>query len=194
MKPAGDKWHVASDVKRCTAQNGASGHSPSVTRHSAGFTLIELILVLALLVIITSIAVPSMSRFIRGQALGSEAQRLIALMHAAQSRAVSEGAPMVLWIDEQGGVYGAEAETSGQDGDGKAERLTVDSTLTITVLDGGTGVVTLFKDLPAIRFLPDGAMDENSLKGLRLVDADGFARELTPNKTRTGYEVGDINK
>jgi prepilin-type N-terminal cleavage/methylation domain-containing protein len=56
------------------------------------FTLIELILVLALLVIITSLAAPAMSNFIRGRALDSEARRLLALMHAAQSRAVSEGA------------------------------------------------------------------------------------------------------
>jgi type IV fimbrial biogenesis protein FimT len=63
------------------------------------FTLIELILVLALLVIITSIAVPTMSRFIRGRALDSESERLMALTHVAQSRAVSEGMPVMLWIN-----------------------------------------------------------------------------------------------
>ena len=41
-----------------------------------GFTLVELILVLALLVVITSIAVPSLSNFVRGRALDSEARRL----------------------------------------------------------------------------------------------------------------------
>ena len=63
----------------------------------------ELILVLALLVIITSMAAPAMSNFIRGRALDSEARRLVALMHAGQSRAVSEGLPMVLWVDEKAG-------------------------------------------------------------------------------------------
>ena len=92
----------------------------------SGFTLIELILVLALLVIITSIAAPAMSRFIRGRALDSEARRLSALMHAAQSRAVSEGMTMMLWVDEKAGAYGLEAETSGQNGDTKVEELTVD--------------------------------------------------------------------
>ena len=57
-------------------------------RHTEAFTLIELILVLALLVIITSLVAPAMSNFIRGRALDSEARRLFALMHAAQSRAI----------------------------------------------------------------------------------------------------------
>ncbi len=156
------------------------------------FTLIELILVLALLVIITSIAVPAMSRFIRGRALDSEARRLSALLHAAQSRAVSEGMPMMLWVDEKNGAYGLEAETSGQNGDAKAEDLTVDSTLQIAVLNLGTGAQTTFKNLPAIRFLADGTVDETSPQTLELQDSVGTARWLVETKTRTGYEINDV--
>ena len=158
------------------------------------FTLIELILVLSLLVIITSIAVPAMSKFIRGRALGSESARLMALMHAAQSRAVSEGAPMMLWIDEKGDAYGVAAETSGTSGDPKAEDLTVDPTLQISVLHVGTGAATTFKNLPAIRFLADGTVDEDSPQTLELQDSDGFARWLVETKTRTGYEISDTGK
>lgn len=161
------------------------------------FTLIELILVLALLVIITSIAVPAMGRFIRGRALGSEAQRLMALMHATQSRAVSEGMPMMLWIDEKGGAYGMAAETSGQNGDPKAENLTVDSTLQISVANiatGGTGAQTTFNNLPAIRFLPDGSVDENSPQTLELVDSDGRSLRLVETRNRLGYEISDTGK
>jgi type II secretion system protein H len=155
------------------------------------FTLIELILVLALLVIITSIAVPSMSRFIRGRALDSEAQRMMALMHAAQSRAVSEGAPMMLWLDEKGGAYGVDAETSGENGDPKAEELNVDSTLKLSVPSSGGTAQTTFKNLPAIKYLPDGTVDEDSPQQLQLVDADGFTRWLLRTKMRTGYEISD---
>jgi type II secretion system protein H len=158
------------------------------------FTLIELILVLALLVIITSIAVPAMSRFIRGRALDSEVRRLAALIHAAQSRAVSEGMPMMLWVDEKNGGYGLEAETSGQNGDAKAEDLAVDSTLQIAVLNLGTGAQTTFKNLPAIRFLADGTVDEDSPQTLELQDSDGFARWLVETKTRTGYEISATEK
>ena len=155
------------------------------------FTLIELIFVLALLVIITSIAVPSMSRFIRGRALDSESVRIIALMHAAQSRAVSEGMPMMFWINAPQGQYGVTAETSGPTGDSRAENLTLDGTLTIAVMNTGLGKQTTFKDLPAIRFLADGTVDENSPQTVQLTDADGFGRRLVELPTRTGYEISD---
>ena len=156
-----------------------------------GFTLVELILVLALLVVITSIAVPSLSNFVRGRALDSEARRLAALMHAGQSRAVSEGAVMMLWIDEKTGDYGLEAETSGQNGDAKAEKLTVDSTLQIEVQNLGTDTPVTFKNLPAIKFSADGTVDEDSPQLLKLTDSAGFSRWLSLNSGRTGYEIRD---
>jgi type II secretion system protein H len=159
------------------------------TRHA--FTLIELILVLALLVIITSITVPAMSKFIRGRALGSEAQRLMALMHVGQSRAVSEGLPMMLWVDEKQNAYGLEAETPGKTGDVNAEDLSVDATLQITVLNTGLTVPTTFKNLPAIRFLADGTVDENSPRTLQLTDSAGVSRWLIESRNRMGYEISD---
>ena len=158
------------------------------------FTLVELILVLALLVIATSLAAPAMSRFIRGRALDSEARRMLALIHAGQSRAVSEGAPMDLWVDEKVGSYGLEAETSGKSGDEKAESLTLDSTLQMAVQNPGVGTPVTFKNLPAIRFLADGSVDENSLSGLKLTDSAGFARWFSLNSARTGYEIRDREK
>ena len=155
------------------------------------FTLIELILVLALLVIITSIATPAMARFIRGRALDTEARRMLALLHVAQSRAVSEGAPMMLWLDEPAGAYGLAAETSGQNGDPHAETLTVDSTLALAVLNTGTGAQTQFNHLPAIRFQADGTVDESSPSTLKLTDSDGFVRWLAETQLRTGYEISD---
>ncbi len=157
----------------------------------AGFTLIELILVLALLIIITSIAAPAMARFIRGRALDTEARRLVALMHAAQSRAVSEGMPMMLWVDEKTGAYGFAAETSGANGDPKAEDLTVDGTLAIAVVGSSGGAPVTFNNFPAIRFLADGTVDESSPQSLKLTDSDGFSRVLTETRLRTGYEVAD---
>ncbi len=100
------------------------------------FTLIELLLILAMLVIITSLAAPAVANFIRGRALDSEGRRLFALIHAGQSRAVSEGMPMVLWVNEKQNAYGLQAQTTGKNGDPDAEKLSLDSTLTIAVQNG----------------------------------------------------------
>jgi len=166
-----------------------AAHSPS----SHGFTLIELILILALLVIITSLAAPAMSNFIRGRALDSESRRLFALMHAAQSRAVSEGMPMLVWVDQKSGAYGLQAETPGKGGDTQAETLTVDSTLQIAVLNAGSVAATTFNHLPAIRFLPDGTVDENSPQTLQLTDSTGVSRWLIESSNHMGYEIRDSN-
>lgn len=155
------------------------------------FTLIELVLVLALLVIITSLAAPAMANFTRARALDSEARRMIALMHAAQSRAVSEGMPMVIWVDGKNGLYGLQAETTGQNGDPKAENLSVDSTLQIAVLTSSVNTPTTFNNLPAIRFLPDGTVDENSPRELQLTDSAGVSRWLVESSNHMGYEISD---
>lgn len=163
----------------------------SRSRRAGAFTLIELILVLALLVVITSLAIPPMARFIRGRALDSEAQRFMALAHAAQSRAVSEGMPMLVWIDSSTGAYGLTGETTAKTGDPKAEALQVDGTLHITVASKSAASPVLWKNLPAIRFLPDGTVDTDSAVPVQLTDADGFQRLLVEAGNHTGYEISE---
>ena len=194
MKLFGRESRVESREPATGARGIFCSRPSTVGLRTEAFTLIELILVLALLVIITSLAAPALSGFVRGQALGSEARRLLALMHAGQSRAVSEGMPMVLWVDGKQNAYGLEAETSPQAGDPKAENLTLDSSLQIAVLNTGPSAMTTFHNLPAIRFLADGAIDENSPHMLRLTDARGFALWLIESRTRTGYEIRDTDK
>lgn len=206
LRTQSDQWQVAGlrseasaqqayDTKARHAQSVISCHASRFTRHASGFTLIELILILALLVIITSLAAPAMANFIRGRALDSESRRLFALMHAAQSRAVSEGMPIMLWVDQKNSAYGSSEEMAGKPGsktsDPRAEGLAVDPTLRIAVLNLGTGTPTTFNNLPAIKFLPDGTVDENSPQTVQLADSAGFMRWLLLNKTRTGYEISD---
>ena len=191
LRMKSDEWQAASGKRSGSMRELQSCHVSRVTCHSSAFTLIELVLVLALLVIITSLAAPAMANFIRGRALDSEARRVVALMHAGQSRAVSEGLPMVLWVDEKQGTYGLQAETTGQTGDAKAENLTVDSTLQIAVLTTGLSAPPMFNNLPAIRFLPDGMVDENSPQTLQLTDSASTKRWLIEKPNHSGYEISD---
>jgi type II secretion system protein H len=157
------------------------------------FTLIELVLVMALLIITTALVAPSLAGFFRGRALDSEAQQLLSLMHAGQSRAVSEGMPILLWINANQNVYGLEEETPPAGGDPKAITLQLDDSLRIQVADAGSTPVKM-GNLPAIRFLPGGTIDENSPQSLRLTDAGGNTLWLVESANRMGYEIRDTNK
>jgi type II secretion system protein H len=166
---------------------------PNNRRCHRAFTLIELILVMALVVVAVSLVAPRMAGFMRGRALDSEARQLFALIHAGQSRAVSEGMPMVLWVDGKQGTYGLTTETPGKNGDARAENLTADENVKIAVINAGASATT-FHHLPAVRFLPDGTIDENSPQTLQLTGADGSALWLVESQNRTGYEIRDTGK
>ncbi|MBC8095656.1 MAG: GspH/FimT family protein [Akkermansiaceae bacterium] len=157
------------------------------------FTLIELILVLALLAIVTSFAAPSLSRFFRGRTLDSEARQLLSLTHAAQSRAVSEGFPVLLWLDTPEREYGFQLETSSQtsgsqDIDPKAEQFTFDDSLKIEAVNASTVTIN-GRSVTAIRFLPDGAADEESPTTLRLASRNGDVLWLVQATNRLSYEI-----
>ena len=160
-------------------------------RRACAFTLIELILVMTLLVVLVSMIAPKLSGFVRGRALDSEARRFQALAHAGQSRAVSEGMPMVLWINAKAGTCGLEEETPPAGGDPKAEQVSLAENLQIAVATVGGTATTTFHNVPAIRFSPDGSIDETSPRTVRLTDAAGVSLWLVELPNRTGYEIRD---
>ena len=184
-------------------------HRPKGSRQQ-GFTLIEMILVMALLVVAVSMVSPRLSGFIRGRALESEARRVLALTHAARSRAISESMPVLLWLDATVGRYGVERETPGQKGDPLAQEFTVDDNLRIAFdqaqrLIGQTLTSTRTTGLlpgisssqrpttartePSIRLLPDGTIDEDSPNAIRIEDSDGSVLWLVEGSDRRHYEI-----
>src|SRR5439155_11816305 len=103
----------------------------------SAFTLIELILVMAVLTIAVSVTAPALANFFRGRSLDSEARRLLSLTRQGQSRAVSEGIPMELWLDAANGSYGLEAEPSYEPTDSKAIEFTLEKDIQVEVLNQG---------------------------------------------------------
>ena len=181
-----------------------------------GFTLIELILVMAILTIVISLTAPRLSRFFHGRTLDSEARRLLALTRSGQSRAVSEGLPMDLWVDAEQGIFGLEAEPSYETSDPQAVDFTLDGglrleavhkpvvapTATMNTLNPGqqpsTASVPRVKlvhpSLPTIRFLPDGSISETSPQELRLTDRDGASLWVRQSRDRVNYEISSMDK
>jgi type II secretion system protein H len=183
------KAAINSDASR------AGRRTPNAPR---AFTLIELILVLALLAIATSLAAPSLSSFFKGRALDSAARQLLSLTHAGQSRAVSEGFPMLLWIDSQEHAYGLREESSSrnrqsQEADPRAEEFVFDEQLRIEAVNASPLPVN-GRSLPAIRFLPDGTIDEGSASTLRFSGPNGDTLWLIEATNRMSYEIRNTDR
>ncbi|HVM62787.1 MAG TPA: prepilin-type N-terminal cleavage/methylation domain-containing protein [Verrucomicrobiae bacterium] len=169
-----------------------SNGQPLVARRD-GFTLIELMLVMALLVVAISTTAPVLSRFFHGRTLDSEARRLLSLTRAGQSRAVSEGVPTLLWIDAAQGEYGLELESAPRLGDPKAEDFTVADGLRVDAVNAAPIAIGRQK-LPAVRFLPDGTMDDSSPSALRVAAADGSVLWLVQETNHMTYAIQTVNQ
>ncbi len=191
----------------------------SRTRAEArAFTLLELILVMALLVIGFGTALPTLRRFFGGRTLDSEAGRLQALTRYAQNRAVNEGVPMVVWIDEKSRRYGLQVAAgflADRDDDSRATEFQADETVELLVTEprraatfgtlSGSGTVgtetaaltarrsTLddrpLNQLPAIRLLPDGYIDPRSPELVELRRGEKEVLWLVQTTNRLAYEL-----
>src|SRR5688572_16541824 len=90
-------------------------------RHPSAFTLVELIIVMALLAIVMAVAAPTLSRSMKERNLAGEMARLLSATEYARSEAVSQGVPMVIWIDPGSRRIGIEPK-QGFDGEPSRNR------------------------------------------------------------------------
>jgi type II secretory pathway pseudopilin PulG len=170
---------------------------------SSAFTMIELILVMAIVVVSISITAPKLANFFRGRTLNSEARRLLALTHSGQARAISEGIPTRLQFDIPSHSYELKQDPGWSDRDPKAMQFSCDQDLDIEVInaDRSRSVSSTGKlpdrflsranprNLPEIRFLPDGSIDETSPRALHLQDKNGASLWLAQATNHLSYEI-----
>lgn len=183
---------------------------PGVEETGIGaFTLIELILVMALLVVAFALLAPSLGNFFRGRTLDSEARRFLSLCRYARSRAVSEGVPMVLWLDPAQGAYGLAEEYSYSARDEKAVRYSLETDIEFQ-LDADQRSGQSIQPLPTmptglspggnavgIRFQPDGFISADSLSNFWLRERERPGRDneslstiwITQDRSRVHYEI-----
>jgi len=174
-----------------------------VARRAAAFSLVELLLVLTVIVAVISICAPALANFFRGRTLDSEARRLLSLSHAGQSRAISEGLPMMFWVDASKGSYGLEAQPGWSDRDPKAVEFNLDQDLHLEIIAANPVKHRSFlnqsrsagdqransRGLPQIRYLPDGTIEETSPRAIRVYDRDGTSLWLARVENYATYEI-----
>ena len=187
----------------------ATGTRASDSRRRAAFTLIELILVMAIIVIVVAMIMPKLSGFFAARSVDNEAKRVLALMHYGQQRAISEGVPMMLWIDPARGEYGLEREPgyAGQDPHAIEEKLdaglkinTVKTIARQSIANSQTGRVLAGQavqgknKLPAIYFSPDGAInDALSVSGISIQNGNDPPVWIAPSNSQLSYAIQSQN-
>lgn len=150
-----------------TSPTGPSVDAPRLAR---AYTLLELILVLAVLAFVAAAAAPAMTRFARGRLSIDAAAHLLAIMHHAQDQAIHTAWPHRLEVDASGDAYRVTLRRAGV--------WVAPASEFGRTFDLPPGVSVHWVDSPAaegrghIRFDPDGSHD---VARLRIDDAEGPA-------------------
>ncbi|MGC9328197.1 MAG: GspH/FimT family pseudopilin [Candidatus Hinthialibacter sp.] len=177
------------------------GKPPNKENHrsfTTGFTLIELIIVMALLSLIFALAAPSLSNFFKGRSILEEARRFLALTRYAQSQAISLSVPMEIQIDANSKRYGlftvtgyeVNIESKNDAGAEIEEDITFnyDEDYEFELIANDEIERTLFT-YSTIVFLPDGTLDEGSLYAVAIKKENDKPLYIVQKEYRDGYEI-----
>jgi prepilin-type N-terminal cleavage/methylation domain-containing protein len=157
------------------------------TRSGArGFTLIEFILVMALLATLMALAAPSLSRSLRQRTLEQEGLRLLAVTEHGRNEAISRGVPMVIWIEGGAGRFGLGPKAGYPRGHVESREYVLSSDVRFDLkrLPAAAG-----RDWEAIEFGPDGTLALSSVASVRLVDRRETGLVLARTTNGWGYEI-----
>lgn len=195
-------WEPATFQSCLGLWRGGTGSSraSSIQAGCAGLTLIELVVVLALLGLVLGVSAPALSKFFRGRELDNEVNRFIALARYAQQRAVSDGVPMLMWVDFETLSCGVSAEATFVAQDSQRVEYTMASGISIDVevaeapvragvVRAVSGSGQVGSGRLSIRFMPDGFATVESPTRVVFRDRDGFTKVVVLNEARTGYKV-----
>jgi Tfp pilus assembly protein FimT len=163
------------------------------------FTLIELILVMTMMIIVIGIVFPSLEGFFHGRNLDNEARQFLSLARYGQSRAISEGIPVELWINLRQGTYGLQALPSYSESQTNPMVFNLDKTVqiafsppptTLTQSNYWTQPVGQSGALTKIRFQPDGYISDTSPQNIYFRQANGGGQIwIAENSTHLRYEL-----
>ena len=92
-----------------------TGKNSRSIRPAAGFTLLELVAVMAVVGVLLALVSPSLSGFFASRQTADAANSMLALTHYAATAAVAEGRPYRLNVDAEKGTYWLTVQQDGGD-------------------------------------------------------------------------------
>ena len=161
---------------------------PSLTHaRSIGFTLIELIFVMAIICIVLAITAPEFSGFLSGQNTANVTNKLVALARHGRASAISEGRIYRLNVDTTKHEYWLDAQVGGdfkELGTANGQHFNIPEGIKVqwvsetggapAVPAGGSAAVPVqagalaggpqAASVPSVQFFPDGRSEMMSLK------------------------------
>ena len=153
--------------------------------HNSGFTLMEMVIVLAIIAIIASLAIPNAGDYVDNNRLAAAASDLAVAMQTARSESVGRNAPVTICASTQNGTQCRDASERWE----KGWLIFVDDD-TDDKIDAGEEVIQFheaFADNVTIRgtsgidepvtFFPSGRTSISSTQTLILCDHRGFGKD-----------------
>ncbi len=154
------------------------------------FTLVELVLVMALLVVMLAVAAPSLGRSLRQRNLDQQSLRLLSLTEYARDEAASQGIPMMVWVDPDSRRFGIDTHTGYTGNATRVKEYVLPDDLTFGPIDGAQASKTEGHGFDVAEFSPDGTLDPASVAAIHITGrnrADTVAVSLTPDGY--GYQI-----
>jgi len=149
-----------------------------MTKNKAAFSLLELILVMALLATLLALSAPALSRSFKGRALSGEAERLLAAAEYARDEAISQGVPMVFWIDPEAGRFGVRPQEGFPGNPSRETAWTLPEEIRFEIP----------AEIAAV-FEPRGAPDADTLQPIVLVHRSETRITLECSGDGWGYQI-----
>lgn len=157
------------------------------TKHTYGMTLIELILVMAVLTTLMAISAPRLGRFFAGRSLTEESRRFLALTRYGRSEAIARSTPMKLWVDPERGTYGLEPQIEF----GTDRNADIEYVLAANLVFEIQAEALDEDGMAAILFWPDGTIDETSVRRINIVEDAQTTITIAQVDYGLGYAVSD---
>jgi type II secretion system protein H len=174
------------------------GRQNANSRPCAAFTLIEMVLVMTIMTILLSIIFPSLEGFFKGRNLDNETRRFLALTRYGQSRAVSEGVPVELWINPKQGSYGLQAVSGFTETQTNPMNFNLDQSIQISFSaptslllrsNYWTQARAQFGAVTKIRFQPDGFISDSSPQKIFLRQGNVSQEVIAETPSHLRYEI-----